>query len=136
MTLIDGDRIITAQLYDDEYEEFTEKKMSIIDYINAYTDEGVTEADVIAQTRWIPVTERLPEDFGTYLITLENGDVCKCDFNPDFWDEDNNREGAFTYHHQCFDSETLGMIGEEEEVVDAIAWMPFEPYKAESDGRS
>ena len=47
MTLIDGDRIITAQLYDDEHEEFTEKKMSIIDYVNAYTDEGVTEADVV-----------------------------------------------------------------------------------------
>ena len=45
MTLIDGDRIITAQLYDDEYEEFTEKKMSIIDYVNAYTTEGVTPAD-------------------------------------------------------------------------------------------
>lgn len=45
MTLINGDRIITAQLYDDEYEEFTEKKMSIIDYINAYTTEGVTTAD-------------------------------------------------------------------------------------------
>ena len=45
MTLIDGDRIVTAQLYDDEHEEFTEKKMSIIDIINAYTDEGVTTAD-------------------------------------------------------------------------------------------
>lgn len=45
MTLIDGNRIITVQLYDDEHEEFTEKKMSIIDYINAYTDEGVTTSD-------------------------------------------------------------------------------------------
>lgn len=45
MTLIDGDRIITAQLYDDEYEEFKEEKMSIIDYVNAYTDEGVTADD-------------------------------------------------------------------------------------------
>lgn len=45
MTLIDGDKIVTAQLYDDEHEEFTEKKMSIIDYINTYTDEGVTTAD-------------------------------------------------------------------------------------------
>ena len=45
MTLIDGDRIITAQLYDDEHEEFTEKKMSIIDYVNAYTDEGITEVE-------------------------------------------------------------------------------------------
>lgn len=45
MTLIDGDRIVTAQLYDDEHEEFTEEKMSIIEYVNAYTDEGVTAAD-------------------------------------------------------------------------------------------
>ncbi len=45
MTLIDGDKIVTAQIYDDEHEEFTEKKMSIIDYVNAYTDEGVTIAD-------------------------------------------------------------------------------------------
>lgn len=45
MTLIDGDRIVTAQLYDDEYEKFTEKKMSIIDFINAFTDEGVITAD-------------------------------------------------------------------------------------------
>lgn len=49
MTLIDGDRIVTAQLYDNEYKVFTEKKMSIIDYINNYTNEGVTEADVIEQ---------------------------------------------------------------------------------------
>lgn len=45
MTLIDGDKIVTAQLYDDEHEEFMEKKMSIIDYVNAYTDEGVTTDD-------------------------------------------------------------------------------------------
>lgn len=57
MTLIDGDRIITAQLYDDEHEEFTEKKMSIIDYINAYTDEGVTEADVVDCIKESPSVE-------------------------------------------------------------------------------
>ena len=45
MTLIDGDRIVTAQLYDDEHEEFIEKEMSIIDFINAYTEEGVTASD-------------------------------------------------------------------------------------------
>ncbi len=45
MTLIDGDKIVTAQLYDDEHEEFIDKKMSIIDFVNAYSDEGVTTAD-------------------------------------------------------------------------------------------
>lgn len=47
MTLIDGDRIITAMLYDDEQEEFIEKKMTIIEYLNSYTEEGVTIADII-----------------------------------------------------------------------------------------
>ena len=82
---------------------------------------------------WIPVSERLPEDFGTYLITLEGGDVCKCEFNPDFIDEE-HENGAFTYYHEYFDPATLGLIDGEEEVVDAIAWMPFEPYKAEGSG--
>lgn len=45
MTLIDGDKIVTANLYDDQCEEFIEKKMSIIDFVNTYTDEGLTTAD-------------------------------------------------------------------------------------------
>lgn len=70
MTLIDGDRIITAQLYDDEHEEFTEKKMSIIDYINAYSDDGVTERDVVEHTRWTSVNEGIPEPRVSVLITF------------------------------------------------------------------
>lgn len=49
MTLIDGDKLVTAQLYDDEHEEFKEEQMSIIDYVNAYTTEGVTTADDVLE---------------------------------------------------------------------------------------
>ena len=95
MKLIDGDRIITAQLYDDEHEEYTEKKMSIIDYINAYTDEGVTETDVVAQTRWIPVSERLPkadEYIGNvaryYLVQNEYGDMLVAKYkHSGYWEQ-------------------------------------------------
>ena len=59
MTLINGDRIITAQLYDDEHEEFTEKKMSIIDFVNAYSDEGVTADDVLDKIRAEIAEERV-----------------------------------------------------------------------------
>lgn len=82
--------------------------------------------------KWIPVSERLPKDFGTYLITLESGDVCNCEFNPDYIDEEHGK-GAFTYYHDYFDNYTFGLIDSEEISVDAIAWMPFEPYKAESE---
>lgn len=75
MTLIDGDRIVTAQLYDDEHEEFTEKKMSIIDYVNAYTDEGVTKADVVEQTSKLAeeINERLINE---YISKVECCDEC------------------------------------------------------------
>lgn len=118
--------------HDKFYEETDETNKTLIDKGNEALDMA-TKA--LAQTRWIPVSERLPKEFDTYLITLEDGVVCQCGFNPDFWDEDNNREGAFTYYRQYFDQETLGLIDEEEEAVDAIAWMPFEPYKAESEDK-
>lgn len=84
MTLIDGDRIITAQLYDDKYEEFTEKKMSIIDYVNAYTDEGVTEADVVERLPSVE-PERKP---GKWV----DGKCNRCGTHAPFW------EMATTYY--------------------------------------
>lgn len=47
MTLINGNRIVTTYLYDEEQDKYIEKEMSIIDFINAYTFEGVSEFDKI-----------------------------------------------------------------------------------------
>jgi len=118
MTLIDGDRIITAQLYDDEHEEYIEKKMSIIDYINAYTDEGVTEADVVEQTEWIPVSERLPsrdeyiKNNGLFIVS------------------DGNR--SYSEWYDIYDTRRFGeptMSGFRIDYV-VTAWMPLpKPYE-------
>ncbi len=101
MTLIDGDRIVTAQLYDDEHEEFTEKKMSIIDIINAYTDEGVTVADNVLDKIRAEILDclksldeieksglniHLPNEISgrrlTYQQCLEFIDKCKTEIEP------------------------------------------------------
>lgn len=141
MTLIDGDRIITAKLYDDEHEEFIEKKMSIIDCMNAYTDEGVTEADVVEQPRWIPVSEGLPEDTYPVNITWVNhapepyyatikdkpftATGCYCD-GKWYWYSVTCQDYLDEYRYCDVDSM--------DEAIEVIAWMPLpEPYKAESE---
>ena len=127
-TLNTMDRYVADELtLCDTDEKFPKNEVFILDEVYEHIVEQLPSVSP-QQTRWIPASERLPEESGWYLITLENGDICQCEFNPDYWDEDNNRAGAFTYYHQYFDPATLGMIDEEEIAVDAIAWMPFEPY--------
>lgn len=113
MTLIDGDRIITAKLYDDEHEEFIEKKMSIIDCLNAYTDEGVTEANVVEQPRWIPVSERLPENFQRVLVTVVRYNGDKVVRVAEYY----NRNGVF----QIKENDEQWEVGEK----GLLAWMPL-----------
>ncbi len=58
-----------------------------------------------AEPRWIPVTERVPEKYGWYLVTVEHGLVYKC-FYQEYW------------------------VGWK-----VLAWMPLpKPWKGESDG--
>jgi hypothetical protein len=61
---------------------------------------------VLVQTKWIPVSERLPEKNGKYLVTVRNGNVYAGVYD------------AFSGRFQCA----------------AIAWMPLpEPYRSESE---
>lgn len=86
----------------------------------------------LEQTRWIPVSERLPEKDGEYLVTVSSfcGEIVfKCSFAMDLHkvDEYNFQE------HKCgfygIDSEWGSY-----EIDNVIAWMPSpEPYKAESE---
>lgn len=114
-----------------------------INFLRGYLDEeAYTEKcrnahemaiELLERTRWIPISERLPEKHGDYLVTLENGDVFNCYFNPDYC-YDGHDNGAFTYTQEYFDNKTIGSLGSEEIVFDGVvAWMPYEPYKGESE---
>ena len=91
--------------------------------------------DLKQQTRWIPVSERLPEERGVYLVTQKAifpGHVFRrivC-YAPNLHDVNEydfkGKERAGWYE---YDSE-WGYW----ELDDVIAWMPLpEPYKAESE---
>jgi Protein of unknown function (DUF551). len=85
------------------------------------------------QTRWIPVSERLPEKNGECLVTVSfhfcGEIVFKCSFATDLHKVD---EYEFPEHKCGFygiDSEWGSY-----EINDVIAWMPLpEPYKEESE---
>lgn len=70
------------------------------------------------QTRWIPISERLPEEDGQYLITVK--------YKPEA-----DYENIYAEHGEWVDGRwdmfCFGHCGEVEEIV---AWMPLpEPYK-------
>ena len=82
------------------------------------------------KTRWISVCERLPEEYGEYLITWKNPKypktyigICECEIT-DVYDHEHNR----------FEVEWLfdGYITTAYPDSKVIAWMPLpEPYKEE-----
>lgn len=61
-------------------------------------------------SRWIPVSERLPEEAGVYLVTMKDHEVYELSFSDERWFVQGNDE--------------------------IVAWMPLpEPYKSESEDK-
>ena len=81
-------------------------------------DEDIKAFDMVIesleQTRWIPVSERLPDAIGTYLVTLD-------------YKEHGTGVTTLWFHNK--------EIGWDLRVADVvIAWMPLpQPYKGESE---
>lgn len=89
-----------------------------------------------AEQRWIPVSERLPEKYGEYLITwttshsMVNGKygflgTAEYDLSGEYDHEKNRFKGEWLLEDYIKNYRD----------VKVIAWMPLpEPYKAESEG--
>lgn len=71
-----------------------------------------------AEPRWIPVTERLPEKYGQYLVTLEDEDYIRV--MPLYYGRINSKDTFYDSANEYGDIKCRRVI----------AWMPFpEPYK-------
>lgn len=84
--------------------------------------------DLLNQTEWIPVSERLPEKDGEYLLW---GKVIEDEENYIFIGDFDSCAEAFGYWQDYYDPSTLGYVGGELlKYASVIAWMPLpEPYK-------
>ena len=83
------------------------------------TIHDMPSADVQPAQRWIPCSERLPEEDGQYLITVKYKHV------------NDSYEDVYAEHGDWFDGKWDMFCFEHcGEVEDIIAWMPLpEPYK-------
>lgn len=88
--------------------------------------------ELLEQTRWIPVSERLPESDGDYLLF---GKVEEDEENYIFVGEYDSCGEQFGIWEEQFDRTTLGCLGSEfYEYASVLAWMPLpEPYKGENE---
>lgn len=79
---------------------------------------------VTATQRWIPVSERLPEECGEYICTMSNGGVQECGFVPS--DMKELVAGWSTCEADGF---------KKLDYQDIIAWQPLpKPYEVEMEG--
>lgn len=53
MKLIDANAVITANLYDDEHEEFLQKKVTVGELVDFCSEEGCPEAVEAIPVAWI-----------------------------------------------------------------------------------
>lgn len=81
---------------------------------------------------WIPVTERLPEEDGEYLVTFESGYAEDYGFDPiGIAPFEVDCEG-FGIWQERFHPVSLGSLGSEWVDIQVTAWRPLpEPYQEE-----
>lgn len=121
--------------------KYTENGQEFIGY-GTYNPEVLSEYlkeyFMPSAQQWIPVSEKLPEKYGWYQVTLKDGRVSRLyyDYKGDRW-IDNVRKHIFELY-DIYSKITHKRITEEKEDVYwddwVVAWMPLpEPWKGDSD---
>lgn len=100
-----------------------------IDSMKELIEEQPSVTDTNVGGKWVPCSERLPEESGEYLVWYDCGEdmegCCVENFDAGV--------GAFGRWCDEYDEHTLGFLDSEFIYFDeAVAWMPLpEPYKGE-----
>ena len=98
---------------------------TLTEYYHHKTDaQHIALAEALSRVpsapRWIPVTEKLPERYGAYLVTME-------DMVDEWGDTDEDDKVQVRWYHKGY-----GFDDGDEYAV--LAWMPLpEPYKGEEE---
>ena len=97
-----------------------DKKISALEKSNRNWRRKYQRLKAAMRQRWIPVTERLPDKDGTYLIRFANKSICDAEYE--------NKFGSFGYWLAIMWDEDADWFP----YVDVTHWMPLpEPPKGE-----
>lgn len=66
---VDLDERVTAQFYDEECEEWTMQTCTIEDVLDSVCDEYTVLPSAQSEPKWIPCSEKLPEEDTEVLIS-------------------------------------------------------------------
>ena len=100
--------------------------------IQEVIDMAVSALKKQEQDRWTPVTERLPEEDGEYLVTFESGYAEDYGIDPiGIAPFEVDCEG-FGIWQESFDPVSLGSLGSDWVDIPVTAWRPLpKPYTEE-----
>lgn len=118
MKWIMADKVLTMTLYDEEHEDHLQKRMTVEDILDKFTDEGCPTIYSSPAQQWIPCSERLPKARESVILSTKEwtGEGC-------YWET--------TKHHVIWKGYRWNATYWDDEV---IAWMPLpKPYKEEQD---
>ena len=103
-----------------EYELLAKYNDNGTDY-DRYCALDMAIKELEQKPRWIPVSEKLPEDYKTVIASVEHGYVCP--------EARYSKEEGWQWAYES------GTDYWQEIECDVVAWMPLpEPYKAERSG--
>lgn len=114
-----------------DYDCYNEKQLKCAEEYRQLAEWLKELKQLREQTRWIPVSERLPKEIGTYEVTLQGvGELKGIDNEVAYATWLGNRESLTLYDY----SNWLYHDVDDWKDKEVIAWKPLSmPYKAESE---